>query len=116
VIDYRVLAPLHEHLSKTYASEPFDAILDTMGISALYVNSPSYLRPDGVFVNVGVMEGMVSGISSAAKNSIWPQFLGGTPRRYIFQQTNPIPETMPYLIKLVEEGKLVVADPFRILL
>jgi NADPH:quinone reductase-like Zn-dependent oxidoreductase len=91
-----------------YASEPFDAILDTMGIQALYVNSPSYLRADGIFVNVGAMEGMLSMISSNWKNLIWPRFLGGTPRKYIFQQTNPVGDTMRYLTKLVEEGKLIV--------
>src|ERR1700712_5784233 len=79
-----------------------------MGIQALYVNSPSYLKADGIFVNIGVMEGMLSGISSVGKNLIWPQFLGGTPRKYIFQQTNPVPEPMSYMIKLVEEGKLIV--------
>ena len=108
MIDYRVLAPLHESLSKKYASEPFDAILDTIGIQSLYVNSPSYLKPDGVFVNVGAMEGFLSSISSLAKNLIWPRFLGGTPRKYIMQQTNPDAHTMQYLIKLVEDGKLVV--------
>jgi NADPH:quinone reductase-like Zn-dependent oxidoreductase len=111
VIDYRALAPLHESLSKMYASDPFDAILDTMGIHSVYVNSPSYLKVDGTFVNVGAMEGLMTGILSAAKNMIWPRFLGGTPRKYIFQQTNPDADTMQYLIKLIEEGKLkVVVD------
>jgi NADPH:quinone reductase-like Zn-dependent oxidoreductase len=111
VIDYRVHTPLHEYLSEKYASEPFDTILDTMGIQVLYVNSPSYLKADGIFVNIGAMEGILSSISSAGKNLLWPRFLGGTPRNYVFQQTNPVADTMQYLIKLVEEGKLnVVID------
>jgi hypothetical protein len=64
-----------------------------------------------VFVNVGAMEGLISTLWAAAKYSLWPRILGGTPRTYIFQQTNPDQETMQYLFKLVEERKLsVVVD------
>jgi NADPH:quinone reductase-like Zn-dependent oxidoreductase len=108
VIDYRVQAPLHSYLSKTYGSEPFDAILDTIGTQLLFDESPAYLKPNGKFINVGAMEGLVTGIWSMAKNTLWPRLLGGTPRSYTFQQTNPVQETMQYLIKLVEEEKLIV--------
>jgi NADPH:quinone reductase-like Zn-dependent oxidoreductase len=91
-----------------YSSEPFDAILDTIGVQALYNNSPAYLKPDGPFVNVGGMEGIGTTLWSGAKNLLWPQFLGGTPRKYIFQQTNPTQERSKYLVRLVEEGKLKV--------
>jgi NADPH:quinone reductase-like Zn-dependent oxidoreductase len=111
VIDYRGHSPLHAYLSDKYSSKPFDAILDTIGVHELYINCPAYLKQDGVFVNVGAMEGISSGLWSAAKNSLWPQILGGTPRKYILQQTNPDKQTMQYLSKLVEERKLsVVVD------
>jgi NADPH:quinone reductase-like Zn-dependent oxidoreductase len=91
-----------------YYSEPFDAILDTIGVQALYDNSPAYLKPDGSFINVGAMEGIRATLWSGAKNMFWPQFLGGTPRKYIFQQTNPTQDRLKYLVQLVEESKLKV--------
>jgi hypothetical protein len=54
------------------------------------------------------MEGTVAGLFSMIRNSLYPRILGGVPRKYVFQQTNPIPETMTYLTALVEEGKLKV--------
>jgi Zinc-binding dehydrogenase len=74
----------------------------------LYDNSPAYLKPGGPFINVGVMEGAVTSLWATAKNYFWPQFLGGTPRKYMFQQTNPTQERLKYLVQLVEDGKLKV--------
>jgi len=91
-----------------YGSEPFDAILDTIGTQLLFENSPAFLKPNGHFINVGAMEGMATGIWSMAKNTLWPRLLGGTPRIYTFQQTNPDQKTIQYLIRLVEEEKLIV--------
>ncbi len=63
-------APLHGYLAKKYGSEPFDAILDTVGTQALFDNSPAFLKPDGKFVNVGAMEGLATGVWSIVKNSL----------------------------------------------
>lgn len=79
-----------------------------MGIQKVYENCPAYLKPHGPFINVGAMEGIGAALWSAPKNLLWPRFLGGTPRKYIFQQTNPNKERLEYLVKLVEEGKLTV--------
>jgi NADPH:quinone reductase-like Zn-dependent oxidoreductase len=54
------------------------------------------------------MEGAVTSLWATAKNYFWPQFLGGTPRKYIFQQTNPTQERLEYLVRLVKDGKLKV--------
>jgi NADPH:quinone reductase-like Zn-dependent oxidoreductase len=108
VIDYRVHSPLTAYLGEQYSSEPFDAILDTIGIQKLYTESAAYLKPDGIFVNVGAMEGIMSFLCSTTKNLLVPKFLGGTPRKFILQQTNPNPERLQYLVRLVEEGKLKV--------
>jgi NADPH:quinone reductase-like Zn-dependent oxidoreductase len=108
VIDYRTHSPLPTYLEKEYSSKPFDAILDTIGVQALYENSPAYLEPGGQFVNVGAMEGVPKFLWSNAKNNFWPKILGGTPRKYMFQQTNPTVERLQYLVKLVAEGKLRV--------
>jgi NADPH:quinone reductase-like Zn-dependent oxidoreductase len=74
----------------------------------LFDNSPAFLKLDGKFINVGAMEGLPAGIWSMAKNTLWPRLLGGTPRNYTFQQTNPDQKTMQYLTRLVEEEKLIV--------
>lgn len=108
MIDYRVQAPLHDYLSKNYGSEPFDTILDTIGTQLLFEKSPAFLKPNGKFINVGAMEGFGTGLWSMAKNTLWPRLLGGIPRSYTFQQTNPDQKTMHYLTRLVEEGKLIV--------
>jgi NADPH:quinone reductase-like Zn-dependent oxidoreductase len=79
-----------------------------MGVQMLYSNSPAYLKPDGPFINIGAMEGIGTTLWSGAKNMICPQFLGGTPRKYIFQQTNPTQDRLRYLVRLVEEKKLKV--------
>jgi NADPH:quinone reductase-like Zn-dependent oxidoreductase len=95
-----------------FGSNPFDAVLDAVGTQDLVLNSPVYLKVEGVFISVGAMEGGIAGsLWSMFANSVWPRFLGGTPRKYLFQQTTPNQERMKYLIKLVEDGKLrVVVD------
>jgi NADPH:quinone reductase-like Zn-dependent oxidoreductase len=103
-----VHSPLSTYLAEKYSSEPFDAILDCVGIQKVYTDSPSYLKKDGLFVNVGAMEGLGAFIKSSAKNMLVPVFLGGTPRKYVFQQTNPTRERLQYLVGLVKEGKLSV--------
>ena len=108
VIDYRAHTLLHKYLHGKYGSEPFDAILDAMGTQLLFDNSPGFLQPNGKYINIGAMEGLAAGVWSMAKNSLWPRLLGGTPRSYTVQQTNPDKNGMLYLIRLVEEGKLVV--------
>jgi NADPH:quinone reductase-like Zn-dependent oxidoreductase len=74
----------------------------------LFEKSPAFLKPNGKFINVGAMEGFGTGLWSMAKNTLWPRLLGGTPRSYTFQQTNPDQNTMHYLTRLVQEGKLIV--------
>jgi NADPH:quinone reductase-like Zn-dependent oxidoreductase len=103
-----VHSPLSTYLAEKYGSEPFDAILDCVGIQKVYTDSPAYLKKDGIFVNVGAMEGLGAFIKSNVKNMLVPAFLGGTPRKYMFQQTNPTEERLQYLAGLVKEGKLRV--------
>jgi NADPH:quinone reductase-like Zn-dependent oxidoreductase len=106
-----VHSPLSIYLAEKYGSEPFDAILDCVGIQKVYTDSPAYLKKDGLVVNVGAMEGLGAFIKSSAKNMLLPAFLGGTPRKYIFQQTNPTQERLQYLVDLVKDGKLrVIVD------
>ena len=66
----------------------------------MYVNSPAYLTPDGMMINIGSMEFF---------NTWWPTWLGGVPRRYIMFTTPPSKDDAVVLVKLVEEGKLKIS-------
>jgi NADPH:quinone reductase-like Zn-dependent oxidoreductase len=111
VVDYRAVEPLPNYLATTYSERPFDVILDTVGIQALYEQSPAYLKPNGVYINVGAFEGVLWTLWCWAKNTLWPSFLGGTPRRYAMFSTVPNGQTAERLAEMVKEGKLrVVVD------
>jgi len=81
-------------------------VLDCVGLQALYVNSPAYLKPAGMVINIGSMEGAASTLKNWFFNTWWPAWLGGVPRRYIMFSTPPSKDDAIVLIKLVEEGKL----------
>ncbi|KAL1639552.1 hypothetical protein SLS58_007856 [Diplodia intermedia] len=85
----------------------FDAVLDCVGVQVLFERSPEYLKEAGVFVSVGAMEGILTTLFwNVPVNYWWPKVLGGTPRKFIFQQTPITPERREELVKLVQEGKL----------
>lgn len=97
LIDYRAVGSLPSYLAQHYASdspEGFDIILDCIGLNELYVASPGYLRPEGVFLNVGGAP--LRGWRDVGK-VIWdvlgavarPRWAGGVPREYKFIQTPP---------------------------
>ncbi|KAF2177320.1 NAD(P)-binding protein [Zopfia rhizophila CBS 207.26] len=116
VIDYRSNIPVFAHLARHYASQKFDAILDTVGIQSLYESSPSYLKPCGLYVNVGAYEGGMLWITwCALKNLFLPTWLGGTPRKWIFFATEPTYEAAEQLLKYLKEGKVrpVVGSEFE---
>lgn len=100
------MAPLPDHLARTYRSRPFDVILDARGTQALFEQSPSYLKPDGLYVNVGDMEGFTWTLWCWAKNALWPTILGGTPRRYVMFSTTPDGKGAEKLAEIVQAGKL----------
>jgi len=109
-VDYRKHDPLPAYLASQYEAAPFDFLFDCVGLQTLYVNSPAYLKTDGMVINIGSMEG---GLGATLKNWIfntwWPTWLGGVPRRYIIFSTPPTKDDAVVLIKLVEEGKLKVS-------
>ena len=108
-IDYRKQNSLPAYLASKYATEPFDFVLDCVGLQALYVNSPAYLKPDGMVINIGGMEGFISAFKNWIINAWWPVWLGGVPRRYVMFSTPPSKDDAVVLIKLAEEGKLKVS-------
>jgi NADPH:quinone reductase-like Zn-dependent oxidoreductase len=84
-------------------------VLDCVGLQALYVNSPAYLKPDGMVINVGSMEGSGTTLKNWIFNTWWPTWLNGVPRRYVMFSTPPSKDDAVVLIKLVEEGKLKIS-------
>ncbi|KAK0638296.1 Zinc-type alcohol dehydrogenase-like protein C16A3.02c [Lasiodiplodia hormozganensis] len=113
VVDYRECGPggitawLAEEYGKGGDEGKFDVVLDCVGTQALFESSPEYLKEEGVFVSVGAMEGVFTTLFwNLPKNRWWPKMLGGTPRKFIFQQTPITPERREELVKLVQEGNL----------
>ena len=84
-------------------------MLDCVGLQALYVSSPAYLKPDGMVINIGSMEGPGAVLKNWIFNAWWPTWLGGVPRRYVMFSIPPSKEDAVVLIKLVEEGKLRIS-------
>ena len=86
-MDYTAHESLYDHLA-SMARKPgsvlFDAVVDCVGISALYRDSPKYLKPDGQYTSIA------GGYSMNFKFNYHPVMLGGTPRRYkhIINQTS----------------------------
>ncbi|EPS37214.1 hypothetical protein H072_9124 [Dactylellina haptotyla CBS 200.50] len=108
-VDYQKHDFLPAYLASQYREEPFDFVLDCVGVQALYANSPGYLKPDGAVINIGSMEGPGALIKNWFFNALWPTWLGGVPRRYIMFSTPPTKDAAVVLIRLVEEGKLKVS-------
>lgn len=112
VVDYRecgkrgVVGWLAERYGGDGDRGKLDAVLDCVGTQILYERSPEFLKEEGVFVNVGAMEGMGKWLWATTVNLWWPVFLGGTPRKFVFQQTNIDQEGREELLRLVKEGKL----------
>ncbi|CAF1002022.1 unnamed protein product [Didymodactylos carnosus] len=105
-----------------YSSRPFDVILDTVGNDhALYSNSPAYLTPAGLFCTIGMVE-IGSTVWSATKRllqllsaMIVPVYLGGVPRRHIFEPLNIVHSRFVAMAQLVEEGafKAVIDSTYK---
>ena len=109
VIDYKATYPLHSFLAKEYGQQPFDIILDTVGSQDLYTMSPAYLKPKGLYVNVGTV-----GVSQLVAlwrwftNSTWPSILGGVPRKFIMFNTVPDKPRAKKIYQLAENKQLKI--------
>ncbi|KAH8801730.1 hypothetical protein F5884DRAFT_889820 [Xylogone sp. PMI_703] len=96
-------------LAEKHGSEQFDIILDTVGSQDLYTNSPAYLKPRGIYVNVGTV-GISQGVSLWRwfRNSTYPRLLGGVPRTFIMFNTVPDKPRAIKIDELAEDKKLRV--------
>jgi D-arabinose 1-dehydrogenase-like Zn-dependent alcohol dehydrogenase len=94
-------------LEKKYKDTPFDAILDAVGVQSLYENSPKYLKKQGIFLNVGALDASLPRtIWWWFKNTWWPSYLGGVPRRYIMFSTIFDQETSDILARFAADAKI----------
>ena len=101
-------------LFRSDADKAFDVVLDCVGSNATYDASPSYLKPEGKYVNVGAsfIEPGVSFFSLlptifwTMKAFMLPKVLGGTPRKYIMVAPAKGAESKKELNDLIEQGCL----------
>lgn len=81
-----------------------------MGNQFLYDMCEAYLKPDGTFINI--VGGDTEGVVPWVKGTIWPKFLGGTPRKYRILALLPSGKLQQEVVQWVNEGHLrdVVID------
>lgn len=104
VIDYRENAPLDTYLEKTQSEQPFDYILDTIRNQELFEHSPKYLKPQGLYVNIGAHGTQREQLRDRLKNTFLPTFLGGTPRRWKSLGLLPKGELQRQVVRWTDEG------------
>ncbi|CAF0798271.1 unnamed protein product [Adineta steineri] len=110
VIDYTSHV-LPDYLREHYSAYPFDVILDSVGSDhALYSNSPDYLTPSGSTVWLATKR-----ILQLLSAMVVPVYLGGVPRRHIFEGVRPNHSRMVALAKLIKEGamKAVIDSTYK---
>lgn len=107
VLDYQKVEPdLPRYLAAESAKKPFDAILDCVGSQNLYEACPPFLKARGRYLSIGSMGGIRMVMYQRVKNTLWPKWLGGTPRNWMFFEAVPTAKTMQQLQQYVSEGKL----------
>lgn len=107
---------MHEHLTKTHADKPFDAIFDVAGDTALHKNCPKYTTQDAWFVHLGAMKetkdpswlGVLGNIIPAKLERFRPLFLGGVPRNHRMMNGVPLDGRVQRAAHLAEQGKLKI--------
>ncbi|BFZ61525.1 hypothetical protein YB2330_002591 [Saitoella coloradoensis] len=115
VVDYTA-GDLGKQLAVKYGKEPFDLVLDTVGIDDLYHTSPKFLKAEGgKYVNVGAEVTSLSDIlrlsSSMIPKLLQPTWLGGTPRPYIFSALKITKDKLEAVNTMAKDGVLrVIVD------
>jgi hypothetical protein len=104
VIDYTAHDPVHEYLTKTYANNPFDKIIDCNGSQVLYDNCEPYLKESGIFLNI--VGGASQGVFPWIKGNLVPTILGGTARKYKILPLSPNGKFQREVVDWVNEGLL----------
>ncbi|KAL6805678.1 hypothetical protein J3E68DRAFT_421926 [Trichoderma sp. SZMC 28012] len=87
-IDYTQYNDLPAYLASRFRSNPFNAVIDTLGHQSLYVHSPAYLVPTGTYSSVGIkppdfsVPNFLRAVVQMKLNEWWPvsRWLGGIGR------------------------------------
>lgn len=100
VIDYTAEADLVAGVKRQGVT--YDHIIDHIGLpSPLYFHCHHFLKPDGVFVQVGA-----SSILTFAGRLAWPSILGGGKRKYVIFFFSNTGLHLTKLGEMMEEGNL----------
>lgn len=111
IIDYSQVSSVPTILEKSYSAIQFDAILDVVGSQELFERCPKYLKPEGLFINVGdgdAQAGRLGLIVRTLRNLFQPAILGGVPRRYMTFSAPLNGQNAARLANLASNGKLQV--------
>ncbi|KAH8122251.1 NAD(P)-binding protein [Trichoderma asperelloides] len=111
IIDYSQVNSVPTALEKAYSANQFDAILDAVGSQELFRRCPKYLKPEGLFINVGdadAQTGRLGFILRTLQNVLLPTILGGVPRRYITFSAPLNGQNAAHLGNLASKGKMPV--------
>ncbi|CRK13096.1 hypothetical protein BN1708_002460 [Verticillium longisporum] len=116
VIDYTQHADsLPQYLATCFSSNPFDTIIDTRGHQSLYLASPSYLVPSGVYSSVGIkpptffVPDFLRSVLQMKLNEWWPvsRWLGGAGRLWRgVSMMNPTLEDRQSVVDMLERGDI----------
>ncbi|KAE8443284.1 hypothetical protein EG329_002000 [Mollisiaceae sp. DMI_Dod_QoI] len=116
VIDYREHAPVHKYLTERFSKDPFDWVLDAVGVQDLWLHCASYLKPGRPFITIGnslppddySYSSILYGVGQMISNAFWPRFLGGVNRPW--GQVTGIAnlKAMRRLVHMIDEDKLKV--------
>ncbi|KAF3077123.1 hypothetical protein CFAM422_000346 [Trichoderma lentiforme] len=87
-IDYTQYNDLPAYLASRFRSNPFNAVIDTLGHQSLYVHSPAYLVSTGTYSSVGIkppdfsVPNFLRAVVQMKLNEWWPvsRWLGGVGR------------------------------------
>lgn len=84
----------------------FSLVVDNIGTPAnLYQKSPSFIAPDGKFVQIGAAPSL-SGITQVSSNMLWPGFLGGGKAKYQMMMAQAAKSDLQMLSEWIKEGKV----------
>lgn len=81
-----------------------------MGSQDLFVHSPAYLKPNGIYVNVGTLadRSAAQSIWRWVKNSYTPSILGGTTRKFSMFGSSITADGVRKLAESAQRGDLKV--------
>jgi NADPH:quinone reductase-like Zn-dependent oxidoreductase len=97
-----------------YGNTRFNAFIDAVGIQSLFNACPGFLSEGKPYVSIGPKAksytywGVLSTLGMMMSNFMWPQTLGGVPRKYLQVTGIANKEAMEELRELMEERSLRV--------